>query len=85
MGVFQNHEAQSEMLQEEAVERSRTVPDNFPMNTLLVFPGFVAQWCAIEFLAVVLPERHESIHVGNELIVVVALEEVDHFVDDDVL
>jgi hypothetical protein len=51
----------------------------------LVFPRFVAKGCAIEFLAVVLPERHEIIHIGNELIVVVALEEVNHFVDNDVL
>ena len=55
------------------------------MNTLLVFPRFVAKGCAIEFLAVVLPGRHETIHVGNELIVVVALEQVNHFVDNDVL
>lgn len=50
----------------------------------LVFPGFVAKGCAIEFLAVVLPERHETIHVGNETIVVVALEQVNHFMDNNV-
>ena len=51
----------------------------------LVIPGFVAQGCPIEFLAVVLPQRHETIHIGNETIVVMALEQMNHFMDNDVL
>ncbi len=51
----------------------------------LVFPGFVAQGCPIEFLAVVLPQRHETIHIGNETIVVMAFEQMNHFMDNDVL
>ena len=39
----------------------------------------------IEFLAVVLPQRHEAIHVGNETLVVMALEQVNHLMDNDVL
>lgn len=39
----------------------------------------------VKFLAVVLPQRHEPVHEGDEAFVVVALEQVDHFVDDDVL
>ena len=50
-----------------------------------VFPGFVAQRFPIEFLAVVLPQRHEMIHVGDETIVVMALEQMNHFMDNDVL
>ena len=51
----------------------------------LVFPGLVAQGLPVEFLAVVLPERHETIHVGDETIVVMALEQVNHFMDNDEL
>jgi hypothetical protein len=51
----------------------------------LVFPGFVAKGCPIEFLPVVLPQWHESIHVSNETIVVMALEQMNHFMDNDVL
>ena len=51
----------------------------------LVFPGFVAQGRPIEFLAVVLPQRHETIHVGNETLVAMTLEQMNHFMDNDVL
>lgn len=44
----------------------------------------MTQWWAIEFLAVVLPEGHEAVHVGSEALVVVAFVQVDHLVDDDV-
>ena len=39
----------------------------------------------VKFLAVVLPDGHEPVHQGNEAFVVVAFEQVSHFVDDDVL
>ena len=51
----------------------------------LVFTGFVAKGCPIEFLAVVLPQRHETIHVGNKPLVVMTLEQMNHFMDNDVL
>ena len=38
----------------------------------------------VQFLTVVLPEGHEAVHVGDEAVVVMSLEQVDHFVDDDV-
>lgn len=38
----------------------------------LVFPGCVAQGCPIEFFAVELPQRHETIHIGDEAFVVMA-------------
>ena len=43
------------------------------------------QWCPIEFLAVVLPQRHEIIHIRNKPLVVMALEQMNHFMDNDVL
>jgi hypothetical protein len=46
--------------------------------------GVVAQGCPIEFLAVVLPQRHETIHVGKETLVVMAVEQMNHFMDYDV-
>ena len=55
------------------------------VSVVLVFPGFVAQGGPVEFLAVVLPQRHETIHVGNETIVVMTLEQMNHFMDNDVL
>jgi len=50
-----------------------------------VLPLFVAQGCAVEFLAVKVPQGHETMHIGNETLVVMAFEQVDHFMDDDVL
>src|SRR6266699_5492177 len=51
----------------------------------LIFPGLVAQGRPVEFLAVVLPQRHETVHIGDETIVVMALEQMNHFMDNDVL
>ena len=55
------------------------------VSVVLVFPGLVAQGCPVEFLAIVLPQRHETIHVGNEMLVVMTLEQMNHFMDNDVL
>ena len=51
----------------------------------LIPPLFMPQRCPIEFLAVVLPQRHETIHVGNETLVVMTLKQMNHFMDNDVL
>ncbi len=50
-----------------------------------ILPRLMPQGLSIELLAVVLPERHEAVHVAHELLVVVAFEQMHHFVDDDVL
>ena len=39
----------------------------------------------IKFLAVILPQRHEIIHIRNKPLVVMALEQINHFMDNDVL
>src|SRR6266851_3756824 len=43
------------------------------------------QWLAVKLLAVELPQRHEAIHMGDETLVMMALEQVNHFMDNDVL
>jgi hypothetical protein len=51
---------------------------------MLIVPGFVAEGGAVEFFAVVVPEGHEAVHIAYKGGVVLAFEEVDEFVDDDV-
>ena len=51
----------------------------------LVFPVLVPYGQAIKQLAALLPLRHVAIHQGDETSIVGRLEQVHHFVDDDVL
>ena len=43
------------------------------------------QRCPIELLAIKLPQRHEPVHISNKTLIVMALEQMNHFMDNDVL
>lgn len=60
----------------------RSAPLNLHYSVL---PRRVSERLAIEFFTVVLPERHEAAQMRYEAIVVVALQQMYHLVDQGVL
>ena len=52
---------------------------------LLIFPKFMPQRRPIKLLAIILPQRHEIIHIRDKPLVVMARKQMNHFMDNDVL
>src|SRR5690348_1037128 len=51
----------------------------------LIFPRLMAQRRPVQLLAIELPQRHKPVHIRNKALVVVALQQVNHLMDNNVL
>jgi hypothetical protein len=50
-----------------------------------VAPRDVGQWGGVELISPQLPLGHELVHVGSKALVVMALQQVRHLVQDDIV
>jgi hypothetical protein len=50
-----------------------------------IFPKFIPQRRPIKLLAIILPQRHEIIHIRNKPLIVMTLEQMNHLMYNNVL
>jgi hypothetical protein len=68
-----------------SISNSKPARNVFVGCICLIFPGIMPQWCPIQFLAIVLPQRHEPVHIQQKALVMMTLKQMHHFMYNNVL